>query len=294
MGVTPVAHVFLNYSHEDEDYVEKLAAAVQQHGIEVWRDSAIDYGEDWPDVIENHLDHSAAVVLVMSVDSKKSRWVKNEMTRAIEKNIPMVPVLLSGDKWLQLQTTQFADVRDGKLPPNDFFEQLAVLSTSSGDLPDSPQRASLVEPQQLVDAITPSSGGDRREALVRRIEAEVGQLTTGPETSVTFVRTQGTGEWSTTVRRPMTIGRSPPGFEASAWHKGGRPKRDPSLQAQLRRSGWKRSRSGPSFKRPSSGGHAIASDVAKAVTELHIAVGDDLDTVVVTTLDPSSYLGRSF
>jgi hypothetical protein len=151
--------VFLSYSHEDEDCVEKLAAAVQQHGIEVWRDSAIYYGEDWPDVFENHLDHSAAVVLVMSVDSKKSRWVKNEMTRAIEKNIPMVPVLLSGDKWLQLQTTQLADVRDGKLPPNDFFAQLAVLSTSSRDLPDSPQRASLVEPQQLVDAITPSRGG---------------------------------------------------------------------------------------------------------------------------------------
>jgi hypothetical protein len=129
-----MAHVFISYSRKDSEYVGRLAAALEKEGLSVWLDERIDYGTKWPRVIEEKVDTCGAFVLVMSQFSKESDWVQKELARALHKKKEIFPVLLDGDQWLEVQTLQHADVRDGRLPPPDFYGRLSrvVGPTSAG------------------------------------------------------------------------------------------------------------------------------------------------------------------
>lgn len=124
----PVGHVFISYSHEDTPYVARLAERIRERGIEVWMDDEIDYGTLYPRVIEEHLEGCAAVVLVMSEHARASEWVSNELEYAKDRDKPVVPLLLSGGRWLEMMTTQHVDVADGGLPPADFYSRLMQVA----------------------------------------------------------------------------------------------------------------------------------------------------------------------
>lgn len=137
-------YVFISYSHKDTAYVAKLAASLEERGIDVWMDDEIDYGDRYPRVIQEHLDSCAAVVLVMSKHSTISEWVSNELAYAKNKEKTVLPLLLSGDLWLPLATTQHADVSHGGLPPDEFFERLQGILGPAYDLHQA-------EPAEITD-----------------------------------------------------------------------------------------------------------------------------------------------
>lgn len=123
-----MAHVFISYSHKDSQYAHRLAAVLDEAGIPVWIDKRIDYGTKWPHVIQEQLDSCTAFIVIMSPRSYQSEWVQNELSRAKRKKKPIFPLLLDGEEpWLSVEATQFADVRGGKLPPDDFYTLLDVF-----------------------------------------------------------------------------------------------------------------------------------------------------------------------
>ena len=137
-----MGHIFISYSHKDKDYVHKLQEALQNEGFDVWIDDRIDYGTQWPKVIQDQLDACDAFIVVVSENSYESEWVQNEVARAKWKGKPFFPLLLNGDPWLSIQVTQWVDVRDKSLPPKKFYERLAhvaprknvnILSTDEKD-----------------------------------------------------------------------------------------------------------------------------------------------------------------
>jgi len=279
-----MSYVFISYSHADEDYALALEASLRQHEIGVWRDSTIDYGSEWPDVIEDHLDRSTAVVLIMSVNSKKSRWVKNELTRAQRKGIPLFPVLLSGETWLPLETTQYIDARDRSLPTADF---LALLREETGGL----SRGEVGEPSfppvdaaAARDAINPANGlGDQRTALARRIEDEMRNLRVGWDNQAkNQVVTRGT-----TIRaRGTTINK---GFILLKRYRAQALDVDEIEDGRLEIRGDRLEQAGwhhgfwPRFAKTKP-----ASRIAKKVADLHIDTwGDDPGAVIVETTSPS-------
>ncbi len=52
-----MGHVFISYSHEDSEYVEKLEKKLIREGFDVWIDHRIDYGTNWPREIREAIDH---------------------------------------------------------------------------------------------------------------------------------------------------------------------------------------------------------------------------------------------
>ena len=48
--------VFISYSHEDGAYARRLAEALEALGFSVWIDGRIDYGAEWPLVIQEQLE----------------------------------------------------------------------------------------------------------------------------------------------------------------------------------------------------------------------------------------------
>ena len=127
-----MGHIFISYSHDDKDYVHKLQDDLQREGFHVWIDDRIDYGEEWPMVIQEQLDACDALILVASKNSYKSKWVQKEVTRAQRIGKPFFPLLLSGTPWLSIESTQYADVTGGMMPPEKFYERLAGVTPRGG------------------------------------------------------------------------------------------------------------------------------------------------------------------
>ena len=89
-----MGHIFISYSHKDAAYVHSLREKLIFEGYEVWIDDRIDYGDEWPMVIQEHLDTCDAFILIATESAYKSRWVQKEVTRAQRINKPFFPLLL--------------------------------------------------------------------------------------------------------------------------------------------------------------------------------------------------------
>jgi hypothetical protein len=128
-----MGHIFISYSHLDAQYVHKLAETLEEEGFEVWIDSRIHYGTEWPKVVTRNLDSSDGVIVVLSSNSYESDMVQNEVARAREKRKPIFPILLEGENWLIVQARQFVDVRDGSLPTESFYRRLAGITSRKNE-----------------------------------------------------------------------------------------------------------------------------------------------------------------
>lgn len=120
-----MAYVFISYSHKDSEYAHKLADELQKELIEAWIDDRIDFGSQWPHVIQEQLDNCAAFIVVMTPRAYLSEWVQNELSRAQRKRKPIFPLLLEGEPWLSVEARQFANVSDGQLPPKALYDEIA-------------------------------------------------------------------------------------------------------------------------------------------------------------------------
>jgi len=121
-----MSDVFISYSHKDGEYAHRLADELRKHWIDVWIDERIDYGEQWPRVIQENLTACRIFLLIMSTDAFNSMWVQNEVSFAQANNKPIFPLLLEGQVWLSMASMQYVDVRNGKMPPERFFSELLL------------------------------------------------------------------------------------------------------------------------------------------------------------------------
>jgi hypothetical protein len=119
-----MGYIFISYSHKDKDYVHKLQEVLLKEGFEIWTDDHIEYGTEWPKVIQESLDNCDIFIVVMSKNSYESDMVQNEVARAREKKKPTFSLLLEGENWLIFQAKQYVDVKNEELPPDHFYAQL--------------------------------------------------------------------------------------------------------------------------------------------------------------------------
>lgn len=89
--------VVISYAREDKLYAMKLQWFLRAHGVRVWRDSSLRYGDEWPKEIESRISRSASLVVVMSENSHESRWVKREIRLAEDHRTPIQAILIEGD-----------------------------------------------------------------------------------------------------------------------------------------------------------------------------------------------------
>jgi hypothetical protein len=140
--VDSMSHIFISYSHRDTEYAHALADRLQGMGFSVWIDNRLDYGSQWPSEIQKQLDACGAFILIMSPRSYASEWVQSELQRAKRKAKPVFPLLLEGDEpWLSVESTQYYDVRDHRLPGEDFYadlKQAAALTETVQPAPKHP------------------------------------------------------------------------------------------------------------------------------------------------------------
>ena len=108
-----MAHdIFLSYARVDIDRVRPLVRVLQAEGYSVWWDPEINPGDKFDEVIEVALDVARIVVVVWSVNSVSSRWVKGEARIGAERGV-LIPVAIDRVKPpIDLRTIHTADLSD--------------------------------------------------------------------------------------------------------------------------------------------------------------------------------------
>ncbi|MBZ0301097.1 MAG: toll/interleukin-1 receptor domain-containing protein, partial [Anaerolineae bacterium] len=125
--VYPMTHIFISYSRQDQAYAQQIKHALIARNLPHWMDDRIDPGDGWWDEIDRAIANCACLVVIMTPAAKASRWVQREILLGEDRGKPIFPLLLAGDNWSMFVDTQYAQVDDGTLPPDRFFEPLVRL-----------------------------------------------------------------------------------------------------------------------------------------------------------------------
>ncbi len=160
-----MTNIFISYSHADEDFcsmLQKHLAALKHQGlIDGWHDRRIDAGDEFENVIDQHLLDARVILLLVSADFIASRYCHEvEMTRALERHrdgeARVIPVILRPCDWKDLPFGKLLAVpKDGKPVKSwpDIDEAfLDVVQQIKAVLRKDP-------PTSMAPAVTPTSAG---------------------------------------------------------------------------------------------------------------------------------------
>lgn len=91
----PRATVFLSYARADRGRADKLIAALEKHGYELWWDAKLEGGSAFADSIADALQKADAVLVLWSKNSIASDWVRDEASVGRDRK-RLVPLSLDG------------------------------------------------------------------------------------------------------------------------------------------------------------------------------------------------------
>ncbi len=119
--------VFISYSSSDHAWVENLRNTLSSKGIRVWLDKdQIRPGDLFIDALETGIASSKCVALVVSLNSSRSGWVKEEYHRALalRTQLRLIPLLLTDTELPGfLASRKWIDFRD----PEQFDQRIEEL-----------------------------------------------------------------------------------------------------------------------------------------------------------------------
>ncbi len=114
---------FISYSHVDKDFVRALEGDLDRRGLYIWRDEhEIEIGDSLSDKLQEGLEKSYSIILVLSPEALERPFFKRELNTAfalsLDGKFKIFPVLLRHcDLPLFLRDTLYADFSDP-----DFYE----------------------------------------------------------------------------------------------------------------------------------------------------------------------------
>lgn len=122
--MTQPKHVFISYSHKDEALVDELdmhLASLKRRGlVTVWKDRAIEAGQEWKDAISAQMDGADIILLVVSAGFIASEFIwKVELGEAMKRHdartARVIPVIAKPCDWHDMPFAKLQALpRDGK------------------------------------------------------------------------------------------------------------------------------------------------------------------------------------
>ena len=116
--------IFISYSRRDQEFVTRLASDLDAQVAGVWFDqSAIQLGQKWHDEIMDGIRECKAFILVLSPDAAESKYVREEVNKALELGKTIFPILYRPGKWTGefdslVKEVQTLDLRSGSYTDN--------------------------------------------------------------------------------------------------------------------------------------------------------------------------------
>jgi TIR domain len=110
--------VFISHSHQDKDFVDKLAGQLVMRKAYVWMDRwEINVGDSLLDKVQAGIKSASALLIILSKASVASEWCKKELNAGLmrelgEKRVVVLPLLLEDcDIPSFLKEKKYADFR---------------------------------------------------------------------------------------------------------------------------------------------------------------------------------------
>jgi hypothetical protein len=116
--------IFISYSRRDQEFVTRLAGDLNAQVAGVWFDqSTIQLGQKWYDEIMEGIRDCKAFILVLSPDAAESKYVREEVSKALELGKTIFPILYRPGKWSGefeslVKEVQTLDLRSGSYTDN--------------------------------------------------------------------------------------------------------------------------------------------------------------------------------
>lgn len=134
-----MGHIFLSYSRRDTKIMEAIKSRLKIEDFTVWTDELIDPGTpSWYASIETAIEASDHFILILSPESKGSKWVRHEIAYAQDHDVSIIPLLATGDVKqsvpLPVSNSQFIDIRQSHFEAglDDLIATLQAGHSSSG------------------------------------------------------------------------------------------------------------------------------------------------------------------
>ena len=87
--------LFFSYCHQDAALAHPVLQRLMQEGYRIWYDDGLHPGDDWPEVIADHLSRSTGVLAAIAAGAADSHNCRNEITLALELHKPLAAVILT-------------------------------------------------------------------------------------------------------------------------------------------------------------------------------------------------------
>jgi hypothetical protein len=134
--------VFISYSRKDQDFAKQLAKSLLQVGFGVWLDiEDIPAGVKWSTAIQNALQTSEAMLVILSPDSMSSVNVEDEWQYFLDRGKTIIPILWRPcEIHFQLSRLQYIDFAHHNFA-NSFDRLIAELGRSNINLQPKPSKS---------------------------------------------------------------------------------------------------------------------------------------------------------
>jgi hypothetical protein len=145
--------IFISYSRRDQEFVTRLASDLNQQVAFVWFDrSTIQPGQKWHDEILEGIQECKAFILVLSPDAMESRYVREEVNKALELGKTIFPVIYRPAEWTAefeslVRDIQTLDLRSGSYTDN--FQKLIDGLIEAGAGKATGERPFLRQPTKI-------------------------------------------------------------------------------------------------------------------------------------------------
>lgn len=109
--------IFLSYSRSDTLIMQRVRDQFQETGLTVWTDEKIQLGTpSWKLSIETAILESNCLMVILSPDANRSKWVREEINFAENHKKKIYTILAIGDEQSSVpfgySTSQWIDIRD--------------------------------------------------------------------------------------------------------------------------------------------------------------------------------------
>ena len=134
-------YVFISYSRQDRQFVERLSRELQLAGVQTWIDTQnISAGANWQQEIEKGLLHADVLLYVASGQAASANWIELELQARLRGTGRVIPLVIEAAGPLSmppaLQASQWVDFR---VDFQDAFAQLlGSIQELRGDAPVKP------------------------------------------------------------------------------------------------------------------------------------------------------------
>ena len=134
-----MANVFISYSSEDRDVASRISKSLKSQGLSVFLDmDSLVAGVDYSQRITDAVSKADAVLVLLSANSKRARWVEHELESALEQEKIVVPILLDSDAKNNWVWPLVSDRRSVSVDDNTNYELLGRELKAAFDRSETP------------------------------------------------------------------------------------------------------------------------------------------------------------